>query len=46
MCNPRKCNSASKISGCILCEPSKVILALPINNLIIEIFEKNLDRGF
>ena len=34
--NPRKCNSASKLSGCIQREQSKVILALPTNNSIME----------
>ena len=29
--NPRKCNSASKLSSCIQREQSKVILALPTN---------------
>ena len=33
--NPIKCNSASKLSGCIQREQSKVILALPTNNSII-----------
>ena len=40
MCNPRKCNSVSKLCGCIQREQSKVILALPTNNSIMEIFEK------
>ena len=34
--NPRKCNSASKLSGCIQSEQSKVILALPTSNSIME----------
>ena len=38
--NPRKCNSASKLSGCIQTEQSKVILALPTNSWIMETFEK------
>ena len=46
MHNPRKCNSASKLSGCIQCEQSKVILAFLTNNLIMEIFEKALTGGF
>ena len=29
---PRKCNSASKLSGCMQREQSKIILALPTNN--------------
>ena len=36
MFNPRKCNSASKLSSCIQREQSKVILALPTNNSIME----------
>ena len=46
MYNPRKCNSASKLSGCIQREQSKVILALRTNNSIMEIFEKTLTGGF
>ena len=46
MYNPRKCNSASKLSGCIHRELSKVISALPTNNSIMEIFEKTLPGGF
>ena len=46
MYNPRKCNSASKLSGCIQREQSNVILALPTNNSITEIFEKILTGGF
>ena len=44
--NHRKCNSASKLSGCIQGEQSKVILALSKNNLIMETFEKTLTSGF
>ena len=45
--NPRKCNSASKLSGCIQSsEQSKVILALHTNNSIMETFEKTLTGGF
>ena len=40
--NPRIINSASKLSGCIQREQSKCILALPINNTQMEIFEKTL----
>ena len=46
MYNPRKCNSASKLKGRIQSEQSKVILALPTNNSIMEIFEKTLTGGF
>ena len=38
--NLRIINSASKLSGCIQREKSKCILALPINNTQMEIFEK------
>ena len=44
--NPRIINSASKLSGCIQQEKSKCILALPINNTQMEIFEKTLCGGF
>ena len=44
--NPRIINSASKLSGCIQREKSKCILALPINNTQMEIFEKTLYGGF
>ena len=44
--NPRKCNSASKLSGCIQREQSKVILELLTNNSIMENFEKTLTDGF
>ena len=44
--NPRIINSASKLSGCIRREKSKCILALPINNTQMEIFEKTLSGGF
>ena len=46
MYNPRKCNSTSKLKGHIQSEQSKVILALPTNNSIMEIFEKTLTDGF
>ena len=46
MFNPRNCNSASKLSGCIQREQSKVILALPTNNCVMETFEKTLTGGF
>ena len=44
--NPRKCNSASTLSGCIEWDLSKVIIALPISNKIVEAFEKTLTGGF
>ena len=44
--NPRIINSASKLSGCIQREQSKVILALPTNNNQMEIFEKTVAGRF
>ena len=44
--NPRIINSASKLSGCIQREQSKCILALPVGNTQMEIFEKTLCGGF
>ena len=38
--NPRIINSASKLSGCIQREKSKCILALPVDNTQMEVFEK------
>ena len=37
--NPRKCNSASTLSGCIEREMSRVIIALPTSNEVLDIFE-------
>ena len=44
--NPRKINSASKMSSCIQREKSKVILALPTSNAIMETFKKTITGGF
>ena len=44
--NPRKCNSASTLSGCIEREMSKVILTLPTKVDHIEIFEQTVIGGF
>ena len=44
--NPRIINSASKLSGCIQREKSKCILALLINNVQMEVFEKTVCGGF
>ena len=44
--NPRIINSANKLSGCIQREKSKCILALPVDNTQMEIFEKTLCGGF
>ena len=38
--NPRKCNSASTLSGCVQPNQSKVIIALPTNYSHAEIFDK------
>ena len=40
--NPRKCNSASTLSGCVQHNQSKVIIMLPNNYAHAEIFEKTL----
>ena len=44
--NPRKCNSASTLSGCIEREMSKVIIALPTSNEFVNTFEETLTGGF
>ena len=47
--NPRKCNSASSMSGCIEREMSKVtkvILTLPTKHKHVEIFEQTVIGGF
>ena len=44
--NPRKCNSASSMSGCIEREMSKVILTLPTKYEHYEIFEQTVIGGF
>ena len=44
--NPRKCNSASSMSGCIEREMSKIILALPTKYEHVEIFEETVIGGF
>ena len=44
MYNPRKCSSASRLSGCI--QQSKIILAIPNNNSVMEIFRKKINRRF
>ena len=44
--NPRKCNSASSMSGCIEKEMSKIILALSAKYEHVEIFEETVIRGF
>ena len=44
--NSRIINSASKLSGCIQREKSKCILALPTDNIQMEIFEKTACGGY
>ena len=44
--NPRKCNSASALSGCIERKMSKIIIAHPTNAEHVEIFEKTATGGF
>ena len=44
--NPRKCNSASTLSGCVQRNQSKVIISLPTNFNHAEVFEKTLIGGF
>ena len=44
--NPRKCNSASTLSGCIERQMSQVILALPTSNEVFDIFEQTITGGF
>ena len=44
--NPRKCNSASSLSGSIERHLSKVIIALATTNEIVDIFEQTLTSGF
>ena len=44
--NPRKCNSASSMSGCIEREMSRVILVFPTKLEHVEIFEQTVTGGF
>ena len=44
--NPRKCNSASTLSGCIQRELSKVIITLPTNFEHAQVFKKTLTGGY
>ena len=44
--NPRKCNSASSLSGSIERDLSKVIIPLPTTNEIVDVFEQTLTGGF
>ena len=40
--NPRKCTSASTLSGCIHKYLSKAIISFPTNSEAVELFEKTL----
>ena len=44
--NPRRCNSASSMSGCIEREMSKIILALPTKYEHVEIFKETVFGSF
>ena len=44
--NPRKCNSASSMSGCMEREMSKIILASPTKYNHVEFFEETVIGGF
>ena len=44
--NPRRCNSASTLTGCIERKMSKVIITLPTSNESVEIFEQTITGGF
>ena len=44
--NPRKCNPASSMNGCIEREMSRIILALPTKLEHLEIFEQTVTGGF
>ena len=44
--NPRKCNSASTLSGFIEREMSRVITALLTPNEAVDIFEQTITGGF
>ena len=43
--NPRKCNLANTLNGCIEREMSKII-ALPTSNEVLDIFEQTVTGGF
>ena len=44
--NPRKCNSASTLSGCIEREMSRVIIAFSYSNEAVDIFEQTITGVF
>ena len=44
--NPKKCNFASSFSGCVHCDKSKCLIALPTDTEHVKLFEKTLVGGF
>ena len=44
--NPRKCNSASSLSGCVHRDKSKCCIALPTDTEHVRVFKKTLIGGF
>ena len=44
--NPKKCNSASSFSGCVHCDKSKCLIALPTDAEQVKHFEMTLIGGF
>ena len=44
--NPRKCNSASTLSGCIERQMLRVIITLPTSNEVIDILEQTITGSF
>ena len=44
--NPKLCVSASKLSGCIEKQKSKVVIAMPTSGEIVQLNEKILISGF
>ena len=44
--NPRKCNSANTLSGCIEKEMLHVIITLSTSNEAVDIFEQTITGGF
>ena len=41
-----RCNSASTLNGCIEWEMSRVTIALPPSNEIVDVFEQSITEGF
>ena len=44
--NPRRCNSASSLSGSLERDLSKIIIALSTTNEIVDVFEQTLTGRF